>query len=107
MVRQQSVRNSFTKDKAGTLPFHMYMSEESHKNAQEQALTSMQELFKAVSSAKEADTSTHPPGNSSSSDEEPVTEPGHAISTRIRHHILEFMQSEANPTFFRFLFQAR
>ena len=65
-VRQQSVRNSFTKDKAGTLPFYMYMSEESYKNAEEQALTSMQELFKAVSSAKEADTPTNPPGNSSS-----------------------------------------
>ena len=51
-VRQQSVRNSFTKDKAGTLPFYMYMSEESYKNAEEQALTSMQELFKAVSSAR-------------------------------------------------------
>ena len=25
-VRQQSVRNSFTKDKAGTLPFYMYTS---------------------------------------------------------------------------------
>ena len=25
-IRQQSVRNSFTKDKAGTLPFHMYTS---------------------------------------------------------------------------------
>ena len=62
-VRQQSVRNSFTKDKAGTLPFCMYMSQESYKNAEEQALTSMQELFKAVSSAKEADTPTNPPGN--------------------------------------------
>ena len=64
-----------------------------------------------VSSAKEADTPTNPPGNSSSCDEEPVTEPGNmeikAISTLIRHHILEFMQSEANPTFFQFLFQAR
>ena len=54
-VRQQSVRNSFTKDKAGTLPFYMYMSEEPYKNAEEQALTSMQGLFEAVSSAKEAD----------------------------------------------------
>ena len=44
----------------------MYMSEESYKNVEEQALTSMQELFKAVSSAKEADTPTNPPGNSSS-----------------------------------------
>ena len=65
-VRQQSVRNSFTKDKTGTLPFYMYMSEESYKNVEEQALTSMQELFKAVSSVKEADTPTNPPGNSSS-----------------------------------------
>ena len=68
-VRQQSVRNSFTKDKAGTLPFYMYMSEESeesYKNAEEQALTSMRELFKAVSSAKEAATPTNPQGNSSS-----------------------------------------
>ena len=54
-VRQQSDRNSFTKDKAGTLPFCMYMSEELYKNAEEQALTSMQGLFEAVSSAKEAD----------------------------------------------------
>ena len=86
----------------------MYMSEESNKNAEEQALTSMQELFKAVSSSKEADTPTHPPGNSSSSDKEPVTEPengNQAISTLIRHHILEFMQSEANPTFFSFYFK--
>ena len=46
------------KDKAGALPFYMYMSEESYKNAEEQALTSMQELFKAVSSTKKADTPT-------------------------------------------------
>ena len=51
------------------------------KNAQEQALTSMQELFKDVSSAKEADTPTHPPGNSSSSDEEP----GPSLDTRSQH----------------------
>ena len=85
------------------------MSEESNKNAQEQVLTSMQELFKAVSSAKEADTLTHPPGSSSSSDEEPVTEPGNGnqsdLNTNHRHHILEFMQSEANPTFFSFYFK--
>ena len=85
-VRQQSVRNSFTKDKAGTLPFYMYMSEESYKNAEEQALTSMQELFKAVSSAKEADTPTNPPGNSSSCDEEPVTEPGNGNQSDLNTH---------------------
>ena len=85
-VRQQSVRNSFTKDKAGTLPFYMYMSEESCKNAEEQALTSMQELFKAVSSAKEADTPTNPPGNSSSWDEEPVTEPGNGNQSDLNTH---------------------
>ena len=69
--RQQSAQNSFTKDKAGTLPFYMYTSD-ANDSTEEQALTSIQELFKAVSSEKEADTSMHPPGNSYRSDGEPV-----------------------------------
>ena len=64
----------------------MYMSEESLKNVEEQALTSMQELFKAVSSVKEADTPTNPPGNSSSCDEEPVTEPGNGNQSDLNTH---------------------
>ena len=70
--RQQSAQNSFTKDKAGTLPFYMYTSADANDSTEEQALTSIQELFKAVSSEKEADTSMHPPGNSYRSDIEPV-----------------------------------
>lgn len=76
-VRQQSLRNSFTKDKPATPPFYMYTLTDSHNSAKEQALTSMQELFKAVSSAKEAHTPTHPSGSSSDSDVEPVPESGH------------------------------
>ena len=66
------MRNSLTKDKAGTLPFYMYTSVDANDSTEEQALTSVQELFKAVSSEKEADTSMHPPGNSYRSDGESV-----------------------------------
>ncbi|PFX30358.1 hypothetical protein AWC38_SpisGene4832 [Stylophora pistillata] len=59
-VRQQSVRNSFTKDKAGTLSFYMYTSVDAYDSTEKQALTSIQELFKAMSSEKEADTQVHP-----------------------------------------------
>ena len=88
----------------------MYMSEESDKNAQEQVLTSMQELFKAVSSAKEADILTHPPGSSSCSDEEPVTEPGNGNQSDLNtnqapHTGIYAIRSKSN--FFQFLFQAR
>ena len=50
----------------------MYTSADANDSTEEQALTSIQELFKAVSSEKEADTSMHPPGNSYRSDVEPV-----------------------------------
>ena len=50
----------------------MYTSADANDSTEEQALTSIQELFKAVSSEKEADTSMHPPGNSYRSDIEPV-----------------------------------
>ena len=56
------MRNSFTKDKTGTLPLYMYTLADANDSTEEQALTSIQELFKAVSSGKEADTSMHPPG---------------------------------------------
>ena len=39
-----------------------------------------------VSSAKEADTPTNPPGNSSSCDEEPVTEPGNGNQSDLNTH---------------------
>ena len=71
------MRNSFTKDKAGTLPFYMYTSADANDSTEEQALTSIQEFFKAVSSEKEVDTSVHPPGNSYRSDVEPVPLPRH------------------------------
>ena len=74
-VRQQSVRISFTKDKAGTLPFYMYTSADANDSTEEQALTSIQELF------NEADTSMHPPENSYRSDVEPVPLPGHDHKT--------------------------
>ena len=45
-VRQQSVRNSFTKDKAGTLPFYKYTSADANDSTEEQALTSIRELFR-------------------------------------------------------------
>ena len=80
-VRQQSVRNSFTKDKAGTLPFYMYTSADANDSTEKQALTSIQELSKAVSSEKEADTPMHPPGNSYRSDVELVPLPGHDHKT--------------------------
>ena len=88
----------------------MYMLEEPYKNAEEQALTSMQELFEAVSSAKEADNQRILQGIAVAATKSPwpsLEMEIKAISTLIRHHILEFMQSEANPTFFQFLFQAR
>ena len=50
----------------------MYTSADANDSTEEQALTSIQELFKAVSSEKEADTSMHPPGNSYRSDGESV-----------------------------------
>ena len=40
----------------------MYTLADANDSTEEQALTSIQELFKAVSSGKEADTSMHPPG---------------------------------------------
>ncbi|KAJ7384374.1 hypothetical protein OS493_022487 [Desmophyllum pertusum] len=83
-VRQQSIRNSFTKDKAGTLPFYMYTSVNSDNDADDQVEVTMQELFKAVSSAWEADTPTHHQSSSSvnsnrtnSSDLEAIPEPEH------------------------------
>ena len=75
------MRNSFTKDKTGTLPLYMYTLADANDSTEEQALTSIQELFKAVSSGKEADTSMHPPGNSYRSDVEPVPLPGHDHKT--------------------------
>ena len=80
-VRQQSVRNSFTKDKAGTLPFYIYTKADANDSTEEQALASIQEPFKAVNSEKEADTLVHPPGTSSTSDVEPVPLPGHDQKT--------------------------
>lgn len=64
-VRQQSVRNSFTKDKAGTLPFYMYTSVNLHTEVDETshdlAEATVEELFKSVSSTRstrETDTPT-------------------------------------------------
>ena len=94
------MRNSLTKDKAGTLPFYIYTSVDANDSTEEQALTSIQELFKAVSSEKEADTPMHPTDNNCRSDVEPV--PCNCldmITRRINHHILKFTQSNANPTF--------
>ena len=59
-------------DKAGPLPFYMYTSADANDSTEEQALTSIQELFKAVSSEKEADTPVHPTDNNCRSDVEPV-----------------------------------
>ena len=75
------MRNSFTKDKTDTLPLYMYTLADANDSTEEQALTSIQELSKAVSSGKEADTSMHPPGNSYRSDVEPVPLPGHDHKT--------------------------
>ena len=92
------MRNSLTKDKAGTLPFYMYTSVDANDSTEEQALTSIQELFKAVSSEKEADTPMHPTDNNCRSDVEPVPCLD-MITRRVNHHILKFTQSNANPTF--------
>ena len=59
----------------------MYTSADANDSTEEQALTSIQELFKAVSSEKEADTPMHPPGNSYRSDVELVPLPGHDHKT--------------------------
>ena len=75
------MRNSFTKDKAGTLPFYMYTSADANDSTEEQALTSIQELFKVVGSEKEADTPVHPPGTSYRRDVELVPLPGHDHKT--------------------------
>ena len=75
------MRNSFTKDKAGTLPFYIYTKADANDSTEEQALASIQEPFKAVNSEKEADTLVHPPGTSSTSDVEPVPLPGHDQKT--------------------------
>ena len=75
-VRQQSVRSSFTKDKAGTLPFYMYMSVNSDKDVDEQSEMAMHELFKPFSSTEEGDTpgtsnfQAPPPNQGSSAREE-------------------------------------
>jgi len=88
-VRQQSVRNSFTKDKAGTLPFYMYTSVNLDTEADETshylAEATVQELFKSVSSTRstrETDTPTQTThnqlsaaGNSDISDLGAVPEP--------------------------------
>ena len=42
-VRQQSVRNSFTKDKAGTLPFYMYTS----LNSDKESMTNLKREWKS------------------------------------------------------------
>ena len=97
-VRRQSARNSFTKEKVGTLPFYMYTSADANDSTEEQALTSIQELFKALNSEKDADTPMHPKGNNCRSDVKPVPRMD-MITRRISHHILKFTQSNANPTF--------
>ena len=55
-IRQQSARNSFTKDKAGTLPFYMYTSvnldTEADETSHDLAEATVQELFKSVSSTR-------------------------------------------------------
>ena len=99
-VRQQSAQNSFTKDKVDTLPFYMYTSADANDSTEEQALTSIQELFKAE---KDADTPMHPKGNNCRSDVEPVPRMD-MITRRISHHILKFTQSNANSTFSPSLF---
>ena len=50
----------------------MYTSADANDSTEEQALTSIRELFKAVSSEKEADTPVHPKGNNCRSDVETV-----------------------------------
>lgn len=88
-VRQQSVRNSITKDKAGTLPFYMYTSvnldTEAEETSHAKAEATVQELFKPVSSTRstrETDTPTQTThhqlsaaGNSDISDYDAVPEP--------------------------------
>ena len=76
----------------------MYTSADANDSTEEQALTSIQELFKAVSSEKEADTLMYPTDNNCRSDVEPVPCLD-MITRRINHHILKFTQSNANPTF--------
>ena len=55
-IRQQSVRNSFTKNKAGTLLFYMYTSvnldTEPDETSHDLAEATVQELFKSVSSTR-------------------------------------------------------
>lgn len=55
-IRQQSVRNSFTKNKAGTLLFCIYTSvnldTEADETSHDLAEATVQELFKSVSSTR-------------------------------------------------------
>ena len=76
----------------------MYTSPDANDSTEEQALTSIQELSKAVSSEKEADTPMHLTGNNCRGDVEPVPCLD-KITRRISHRILKFTQSNANPTF--------
>ncbi|CAH3114825.1 unnamed protein product, partial [Pocillopora meandrina] len=67
----------------------MYTSADANDSTEEQALTSIQEFFKAVSFEKEADKSMHPSGNSYRSDVEPVPLPGHDHKTYQRIIIID------------------
>lgn len=82
-VRQQSVRNSFTKDKAGTLPFYMYTSDKDAEVTNDDlAQGTVQELFKSLSSPPRSDAQIETanrqlsePGNSNASDTDVVPQP--------------------------------
>ena len=76
----------------------MYTSADANDSTEEQALTSIQEFFKAVSSEKEADTSMHPSGNSYRSDVKPVPLPGHDHKT-YQSSYTEIYAFNPNPTF--------
>ena len=107
-VRQQSVRNSFTKDKAGTLPFYMYRSVNSDNGDDVHAEARMRELFTAVST-RETNTPTHHHtqmsssslGNSNISDSEALPEPEHGndsdhSTSQVRHTGIYAIRSRSN-----------
>lgn len=50
------MRNSFTKDKAGTLPFYMYTSINSEKKVDDQIQKQMEQLFQTACLGQEEDT---------------------------------------------------
>lgn len=81
----------------------MYTSVDAYDSTDEQALTSIQELFKAVSSEKEADTPVHPSGTNFKSDVEPVALPGYDHKTYQSSHTGTDLRNQMQIQLFLYL----